>query len=239
MVAFRRQDIATGGAVAKVFAGFALCLVSCLAHAQSITVGPGASLSLGDGQLGLGCGDLTVEGLMSVGSGTAGGIGSVNIAGGSLSGGSGTLSLTGDWTNSGAFTAGTGEVRIEDGCGHSTSNLSGDNDFNDFSVTSASGKLLSVAAGSSHSFASSLTLHGVLANLLLIRSSVVGEQVFFSLAEGGDQSIFAVDVRDNNALGGQTLAPGAPQDSDSVDSGNNENWFIQLLDSIFRDGFEI
>lgn len=224
----------------------AVALVACflvglspgVAKAQGVTVEAGAQLSLGNGQMSLGCGDLVVGGQVSVESGEATGIGTVDIPGGSLDGGSGVVSLSGNWTNSGSFTAGSGQVRVVDGCGFATSNLAGDNNFNDFSVTSTIGKLLAVAAGSSQFFASALTLQGAVGNLLLIRSSVPGQQVFFSLAAGGDQSIFAVDVRDNDASGGQALAPGAPGSYQSVDSGNNENWFIDLMDLIFRDGFE-
>lgn len=218
--------------------GGALALASSLASAQGITVQPGASLSLGNGQVTLGCGDLTVSGQVSIGAGSATGIRDVDISGGNLAGGSGTVSLSGNWANSGTFAAGSGVVRIVDGCATNTSSLAGDNDFNDFSVTSSSGKLLTVAANSSHFFASSLTLQGVIGNLLQIRSSMPGVQVFFSLDAGGSQTIFAVDVADNNATGGQGLAPGDPGDSQSVDSGNNDNWFIDLLDLIFRGGFE-
>lgn len=223
---------------AKAFACLLLAMTWGHCPAQGIIIEPGATLSLGDGQVNLGCGDLEVGGLLSVGPGMASGIRNINISGGTVEGGSGLVSLAGNWTNGGAFTAGTGEVRVVDGCSLATSSLSGDTDFHDFSVTSASGKLLSVAAGSSQFFASSLTLEGVLGNLLRIRSSAAGQQVFFSLAVGGAQSIFAIDVQDNDASGGRTLAPGAPEDYDSVDSGNNENWFIDLMDLIFKDGFE-
>lgn len=216
-----------------------ILLLACeAASAQGITVEPGATVSLGSGQIDLGCGNLVINGQLSIGTGSATGIRDVDISGGNLAGGSGTVSLSGNWTNSGSFAAGTGAVTVVDGCDTNTSALAGDNDFNDFSVTSSSGKLLNVAANSSHFFASSLTLQGVVGNLLQIRSSVPGVQVFFSLDAAGFQSIFAVDVADNNATGGQGLAPGAPGDSQSVDSGNNDNWFIDLLDLIFRGGFE-
>lgn len=224
---------------ARTIAVLALGIASNLAHAQGITVEAGAMLSLGGGQVSLGCGDLVIAGQVLVGSGAASGIRNVNIAGGALAGGTGAVSLSGDWSNSGTFTAGTGAVMVVDGCGTNTSLMTGDNDFNDFSVTSSSGKLLSVTADSSQSFASSLTLQGIVGNRVQIRSSVPGQQVFFTLQPGGDQTIFAVDVRDNNALGGLPLAPGAPGEYESVDSGNNDNWFEDVIDLIFRNGFEI
>jgi hypothetical protein len=221
----------TAGVVAFLFATNQAC-------AQGITVPSGATLSLGNGQINLFCGDLVVEGQVFIDSGAATGIRDVEIMGGTLTGGSGTLSLARDWLNAGSFNAATGAVGLGDGCGASSSALIGDTDFFEFSTTSTSGKVLLIEAGSSQTFASSLSLEGDPADRLLIRSSVPGQQAFFSLDTGGSQTIWAVDVRDNNALGGQALAPGSPGVFSSVDSGNNDNWFIALVGIIFEDGFE-
>ena len=215
--------------------------------AAGISVPAGGSLSLGDGNAKLDvvdrrylltCGDLVIAGEVSISAGNAAGINDVEISGGTLNGGSGTASLAGDWSNAGTFNAGTGLVQISDGCGSVASNISGDSDFHEFSVTTSIGKLLTMVAGSSQTFASSLTLEGMVGNLLQVRSSSPGQEVFFSLMPGGAQSISAVDVRDNNASGGLTLAPGAPGLYQSVDSGNNTNWFVGVLEELFRDGFE-
>ncbi len=219
-----------------LFAFFSLTSGTLLA--DGITVGTGDSINLNGGTLSLDCGDLVVDGQMLINAGTATGIGNVNIAGGQLTAGSGTVSLSGDWSNSGNFSSGTSVVRMVDGCGISESRLAGDNDFNVFSVTSTNGKLLEVKADSSQYFAAGLTLKGQEGTPLRIRSSVPGQEVFFSLEVDGQQSIFAVDVSDNNAEGGQPLAPGYPADYKSVDSGSNENWFNEILDLIFRDSFE-
>lgn len=221
-----------------ILTGFLLFAVANQALAAGITVPAGGSMSLGDGSADLGCGDLVIAGEVSVDAGGASGIIDVDITGGTLNGGSGTTSLTGDWSNAGTFNAGTGLVRIVDGCGIASSTISGDSDFHEFSVTTASGKLLSMAAGSSQTFTSMLTLEGMVGNLLQLRSSSPGQEVFFSLAPGGSQSISAVDVRDNNASGGLTLAPGTPGQFQSVDSGNNTNWFVGFIEELFSDGFE-
>jgi hypothetical protein len=85
-------------------------------------------------------GDLLIGGTMSNSAGTATGIDDLGVGvTGSLAGGSGTISLSGDWSNSVIFTAGKGKVQVVDGCGITQSNLNIDNDFYDFSVTSAVG----------------------------------------------------------------------------------------------------
>ena len=129
MAAGPDRTIESFGGAGKMLAVLGMCLFSTLAQGQSVTVGPGASLSLDGGAMNLGCGDLTIEGQVSIGSGSAGGIGNIDISGGTLTMDAGAVSLSGDWRNSGTFSAGTGQVVIEDGCGLATSNLSGDNDF--------------------------------------------------------------------------------------------------------------
>ena len=199
------------------------------AAAQGISVDSGASFALGDGSADLGCGDLSISGSVTLGSGTFTTMRNVAISAGSLSIGSGSMSLSGDWTNSGTVSAGSGLVALVDGCGTSTSTITGDTGFHDFSAITSGGRLLQLAAGSTQTFGNSIILQGSSANPLTIRSSSPGTETFFVLPDGGTQNIFGVDVADNNADGGQTLAPVAPEDVDSVDTGNNSNWFIAML----------
>ena len=62
-----------------------------MSFGQSVTVGGGASLSLGAGTLNAGCGDLIVAsaGILSINSGAAVANRNVNISGGTLNGGTG------------------------------------------------------------------------------------------------------------------------------------------------------
>ena len=200
--------------------------------AQSISVNSGASFAVGDGSVDVGCGDLAISGSVAVGSGAFSRLRNVAIVTGSLSLGTGSLAFSGSWANSGSFSAGSGQVTLVDDCGTGTSVMSGDTRFHDFSAVTASGRVLQLAAGSTQTFASSLTLQGSGANPLTIRSSSPGMSTFFVLPEGGSQNIVGVDVADNNADGGQTLAPVAPEDVDSIDAGNNSNWFIAMLPEI-------
>ena len=42
----------------------------------------------------------------------------------------------------------------------------------------------------------------------------------------------AVDVQDIDSSGGETIAPGPPASFNSLDSGNNTNWFIAVIQEI-------
>lgn len=84
------------------------------------------------------------------------------------------------------------------------------------------GKLVTTTAGSTISFAGSLSSTGTQANPVLIRSTVPGVQCFWTLTATGSSALgFTVDVMDNNAIGGLPIyAIG------SVNRGNNVNWWF-------------
>ena len=217
-----------------------LVLAQVPAYAAGISIGEGASLDLGTAIVDVNCGSLTTAGQLHLASGSLIGLNDVDIASaGSILGDSGTLELAGDWRNAGSFTPSASDVQIQDGCGQSTSSITGDTDFHIFRATTTSGKTLSVQADSLQTFSGGLQLEGVAPNdRLSIRSSVSGQQAHFVLIAPGVQQIAAVDVRDNDASLGQPLAPGVVEQFESVDSGNNLNWFTALLDLIFQDSFE-
>ncbi len=199
------------------------------AFSQHLTLEPGSNLNLGAGTLSLNCGDLTVSGGLSAGSGQIRSVRHLAIDGGNFSLDSGAIFLSGDWNNAGVFSPGTGSVNIVDGCGTTTTALVGDSTFYDFSAATTAGRLLRVTAGSTQAFNHSLTLEGAPSNPLTIRSSRAGTAANFDLLEGGRQRVSYVDVADNNARGGLTLAPGTPASFSSVDSGGNTNWFIEII----------
>jgi hypothetical protein len=216
-------------------------IAACMpAFGAGITVGSGASFNLGSGNIDLNCLDLTTAGEFALGDGQLDGARLVSIdSGGVLRGDTGGLIFSGDWWNAGTFTMSQSSIALQDGCGLSSSLLLGDSDFYDFTASSLTGKTLSVEAGSTQTFANSLSLQGLDASQRLkIRSSVAGEPAFFSLAAQGTQQIYAVDVKDNDASGGQLLGPDNPAAIDSLNSGNNRNWFGALVDLIFSDSFE-
>ena len=204
-----------------------LSLLPAASYAQSITVQAGSSFAVGNGSVQLNCGNLTVAGDFTVGTGTAATIRNVAIAsGGDVAMTSGLISLSGDWNNAGSFTAGSGTVAIVDGCATTASAMSGDTTFSGFNITTAVGRALQVASGSRQTFTDNLTLRGTPPSYLSIRSSSAGVPAFFTLVFGASQDIFGVDVADNDASAQQTIAPRPPGDFQSVNSGGIANWFV-------------
>jgi len=207
-------------------------VLPALGSAAGIYVQSGTSLLLDSGTIDMGCGDVTIAGNLNIQSGAIINTRHFNISAGSVDAGNGQVELSGNWSNSGTFIPGSSQVTVQDGCATTNSTMSGDSDFYAFSAVSSNGKLLQVDAGTSQVFGNSLTLQGVIGDPLLIRSSSAGSLAFFSLDLASTHNIFAVDVRDNNALSGQLLAPGFPADYESIDSGDNSNWFLDLFEYV-------
>ena len=203
---------------------FAVLLAAGGSARAAVDVGAGSRIDFGDARADLGCGDLNVGGSASVGAAQVGGIDSVVVStGATLAGGSGSLALSGDFAIAGGFDPGSGGVAIGDGCGNTTSLLSGSQRFSRLAVTTATAKRLTLSAGATTRVTPGpLTLAGAPGRLLQIRSTAAGQPAFIDLA--GSQAVSYVDVADNHAIGA-TLAPGVPAATHSVDSGNVRNWF--------------
>jgi len=219
---------------------FALAFQCIPGYCAGISVGNGATLDVGNATIDVNCLNLETAGQFVLGGGLVNAVNLLSIENtGELSGETGSLRFAGDWWNAGTFDAAQSSISMQDGCGTTESLMLGDNSFYNFSASTSTGKTLSIEAGSVQAFANELSLHGAEPNQRLkIRSSVPGQSVHFNLAAQGVQQINAVDVKDNDASTGQLLAPGIPAAHASVDAGNNKNWFGQLLDLIFKDGFE-
>jgi len=220
--------------------GFALVVQSVVGYCAGISVGNGASFDVGSASIDLNCLDLETVGQFVLGDGLVSEVNHLSIeSGGELNGETGSLQFAGDWWNAGTFNAAQSNISMQDGCGTVESLILGDNSFYSFKASTSAGKTLSIEAGSVQAFANELSLQGAEPNLRLkIRSSVDGESVYFNLAAQGVQQINAVDVKDNDATAGQLLAAGTPAGLASLDAGNNKNWFRQLMDLLFKDGFE-
>jgi hypothetical protein len=205
--------------------------------AARIVIDAPSKIDLGGGLIMLDCGDMVVDGELSLGTATVSGARHVTTTG-TLNGDSGTIQMAGNWSNSGTVDPGSSAVEVSDGCALGISNFSGDTSFHDLSITTTGGKQLNLTANSAQKMANSLTLTGAAGNLLTIRSTSFGTPAFLELDGGGTQLISYVDVQDNHApLPGQLLAPGAPSGFNSTDSGGNDRWFI-TGDYIFSDSFE-
>lgn len=202
-----------------------LCFVSDLLLANGITIGSGGSINVGQGSINLGCKDIQVEGELQLGSGSLDDVRHASISG-TVDAQSGSINLTGDWTNLGTVNPGTSAVNMNDGCSTTSSTISGPTSFYDWSVMTTSGKQLNFSAGETQDALNSVKFNGTDGSLLKIRSTVADSPAFFQLAEAGTQNVSFVDVRDNHApMPGQFMAPGFPEEYNSVDSGGNFRWF--------------
>jgi hypothetical protein len=143
---------------------------------------------------------------------------------GSLVGGSGTIGFSGDFSQQGSFSAGTGSVRITDGCGVTTSTITGANSFYDFYAHTATGHILIFPADQTQSIAHSLNLSGEPGALLKIRSSTANVASNLALADGAAQSIAYVNVADNHVTA-QHIGQGSAGSFHSVNAGNSNGWF--------------
>jgi len=210
----------------------AALLTPAFTLAQTITVSSGSQFSLGSGSLNAGCGDLAVAGTLSIDSGRANSLRNVAINSGTINGGSGQINLSGDWLNQGIFNAQTGTVQVTGGCGTTLSQLSGDTTFNRFVASTTSGKQLQPSTGSTQTFTGGLTLSGTGPDKLLIRTSSAGATAAFILSRGVSQTISGIDVQDIDSSAGEVIGAGPPASFNSVDSGNNSNWFISAIREI-------
>lgn len=212
-----------GSCLHKALAVMLGLVVAHGAAAQSIRVGAGAQLQLGDGQIRSSCLDLAVDGNADLGAARVSGLRDVRIAG-RLALGSGSLAVAGDWSNAGTFSAGTSEVVLQDGCARSSARIEGNSSFHRLRATTASGRTLVFGAGTTQQVAANLTLAGSAGKLLTIRSAGAGAAGHIDLAAAAMQSVAWVDVMDNHGIG-QRIAPGRPAAFNSVDSGNSTGWF--------------
>jgi len=199
----------------------ALALASGPLIAGTVLVGEGSSLSVGSGEVELGCADVDIAG------GLHGGInGARNVTlspGAELIGAS--VALSGDWTNNGPQAL---DVLIDwrDGCGVSDASMLGSSQVTALSIQSSSGREIRFDASGEQRVAGSLSLSGVSGNLLRLRSTGGTQVAPLVLDFGASQLIDSVDVAYIDSSAGQDIAPGMPADYNSVRTGLVHNWFM-------------
>ena len=206
-----------------------LLILASVAQVQAgmVVVGSGANMDAGQGQLLLACNNLEVAGGLG---GHATGARDVSIvSGGSLS--THQLSFSGDWDNAGQVAV-PGLVRWQDGCNVLDAQMTGSTGFSALEISTTNGRTVRLEASTTQQISDSLVLQGAAGARLLMRSSVPGQQAGLALAPGGGQSIAFVDVADIDSSGGQALAPGGAGLLNSLDSGNNINWFHGVLSAV-------
>ena len=134
---------------------------------------------------------------------------------GTLNASTGSINLDGNWTNTGTFDA--GDDSTVEFTGTADSIIFGSNTFTNFRTVQP-GKVLSFEAGNEQTITGTWTLTGTSGNLLLLRSTVAGSQ--WSVDSQGSRNVSFVDVKDSNNVNATII-----ELSNSVDSGNNTNWF--------------
>jgi hypothetical protein len=135
-----------------------------------------------------------------------------------------TTSIAGNFVRSGGtFTPGTGTLTLTG----TNQLISGSTTFNNLTKTVSSADTLTFAANSRQDISGTLTLTGAAGQLLSLRSSTPG--TLWKIAPTGSFSISYVDVQDSFNRAPQVIYP-----ADSVDSGNNFNWFSASTFPIIR-----
>jgi hypothetical protein len=170
---------------------------AAVAGAAQLDVGAGSSLDLGTSSLNLGCANLNVGGTLDAGSVGFTSADDLTIgAAGVLNGESATLSVSGDWVNGagGTFNAGTSTVFLFDGCGNTDVSISGDTTFSTLILLSSTGKTYRLESGSTQTVDVELTITGAEGDLLVLGSTLPGNEAFVSLQ--GTASIDFVTVSD-------------------------------------------
>ncbi len=144
----------------------------------------------------------------------------------SMSGG--TLTLSGNLINTnGIFRATTGSVVLDGG----NQTLSGSNTFYNLRKAVTTQKTLTLATGKTQSVSGTLILQGITGSLLLVRSTVAGQQSYLNLEQNsGAQTIDHVNVQDNYATG-QILScfAGNVYGEGCMDFGNNRDWNFGVI----------
>lgn len=205
--------------------GCALLTLAMRNAAAAIIIGAGSSVNFADNHVDLGCSDLNIAGSITASAANFTSITNLALDGGSFAPSASQISLGGNFANAGSFLPGSSRVAIVDACGNGTSQLSGATGFYDFVVATTSGKQILFPAAMAQSVEHSLILQGTAGHLLDIRSSAAGQRGVLALAQGAAQTIAYVNARDNNASIAH-IAPGFPEQFNSVDGGNLVNWFL-------------
>ncbi|MDY6987455.1 MAG: right-handed parallel beta-helix repeat-containing protein [Thermodesulfobacteriota bacterium] len=138
---------------------------------------------------------------------------------------SGTIIVGGNWDNSATFSHNDAAVTFD---GTAQSDITGTTTFYDLTVdTNADGaKTLRFGAGEEQTVTHSLTLMGYLGKVLTIRSTSDGTMALLTLQGGASQSMDYLDVQDNDASNGQTLAV------HHCTHANTTNWTFGVLGEI-------
>ncbi len=198
----------------RISSSIGLAIIACSEMTiASFTIESGETLSLSDLET------FQIEGSLTIDTG-----GTLNAGIGSA------LHVSDNWNNNGHFNPGTSSVYLADGS--ATTTISGDNAFYNLTIESdepdpgnralgsTNGKTLVFVPNATQTILNNLSIQGSADTLIELRSSNTGTQYnAFDISTANSVEVSFVDVQDAIALNG-TINP-----TDSIDSGNNINWF--------------
>lgn len=127
-----------------------------------------------------------------------------------------TTTVQGNFSRTSAtFTHNNGTVSLTG----TNQTISGSTTFYNLTKSVATARTLTFTAGTTQTVTGTLTLNGAAGQLLSLRSSAAGST--WNINPSGVTSISYVDVQDGTNVDPDTIFP-----TNSVDSGNNVNWFV-------------
>jgi hypothetical protein len=196
----------------KLLYPFLLALISLIAPIIAfgdlgLVVPAGAALTIPSvASLDQGCSDLSIQGNTTLGSSQIQRIGAVAIgSSGVLNAGSATLEVISSWTNAGTFVAGSSTVVFIDECLASqaahlrssrnvltprvvtSANILGNNQFNNLSFISQTGRTFVIQAGQTITVKGTLTIQGTPSlPVQLVSSDPNGPPITINLAPGAE-----------------------------------------------------
>jgi len=198
-----------------------LCVCFAGGALADFTVPTGAVVSLGGGNVDLGCTDVTNAGTLNIGTGSLAARNLAIPAGGVFRANQGSTAVAGNFSDAGTFNAGTGVVRFVDGCALNSAIVSGGTNFYDARFNSLVGKNYLFAVGTTQAVGHLLEINGTSPAPIQFRSTAAGQVAFINLSVAGTQSISHVGVSDVWATG-QALAPALTNEGGT---GNANRWF--------------
>ena len=162
----------------------ALLMLLAQSSFAQLTVVSGSTYALAGSQSSMACTNVSVQGTLNVGSTDLSQVASIDISsGGQVLAGSSTISLGRNWSNNGTYTPGTGTVLINDVCSSGPSEISGNTQFNNLTLSSSTGRSFILSDGAVITISGILRIEGTQANPITL-STRTGESAKIQLMPG-------------------------------------------------------
>lgn len=147
--------------------------------------------------------------------------------------GSYAINVTGDANIYGELRTNSGTVTLD---GASAQTIRGSTAFNQLAATTTVEKTITFESNTQQTVSGALTLQGAVSEFISLRVSHTGSRALLITESSGATLLEYLNVKDNNAFSGATLACTAG----CVDSGNNTNWLFlgECQDGVINTGEE-